>query len=279
MQKLKIHIVVLAFLGFRVSFAGGSAGTLDIKKFDNLGIEVAACGLDTVKESGKSDSVPATAMPRKVVTVERLAWRPAKDSLGLFPLECGKWALPLSYRGITSVGYMISNESNGFHLRIDNPYRIRTASYPRKLKTSKIRTRSKGFELGYYSHPSLHRNIYLLGNQQWKFQREKQKRNKKSHCQYTLSLGVGYSRTFLNSPTYVWKNNDFKRVPLAGYNYFALQAGATMEYRLKNKATVYLGYNLLGLAPYNWIIMPRKQFQMGVSLPTSYLIGAKHRPK
>ncbi len=214
----------------------------------------------------------SSTLPKKYITKENLPWRPLKDSLGLFPLSYADVVFPISSRGITSIGYMISNESNGFHLRFDNPYRIRTTSYLRKSKLPKIRTRSMGLELGYYSHPSLHRNIYLLGNKQWKFQRKK-------HWQYTLSLGIGYSRTFLNSPTYTIKNNEFRRVPLAGYNYLAFQVGSTVEYRLKNNASVYLGYNLLSLAPYNWILMPRNQFQMGVSIPTEYLIGAKHRPK
>ena len=223
-------------------------------------------GLDTVPKKDNSK------LPKKSMTKENLPWRPLKDSLGLFPLSCGDVVLPISSRSITSIGYMISNESNGFHLRFDNPYRIRTTSYLRKSKLPKIRTRSMGLELGYYSHPSLHRNIYVLGNRQWKFQKRK-------HWQYTLSFGVGYSRTFLTSPTYKLKDNEFRRVPLAGYNYLAVQGGATISYRFEKNSTVYIGYNLLSLAPYNWVIMPRKQFQMGISIPTEYLIGAKHRPK
>ena len=223
-------------------------------------------GLDTVPQKDNS------TLPKKLMTKENIPWRPLKDSLGLFPLSCGDVVLPISFRGITTLGYMISNESNGFHLRFDNPYRIRTTSYLRKSKLPKIRTRSMGLELGYYSHPSLHRNIYVLGNRQWKFQKRK-------HWQYTLSFGVGYSRTFLTSQTYKLKDNEFQRVPLAAYNYLAVQGGATIAYRFEKKSTVYIGYNLLNLAPYNWVIMPRKQFQMGISIPTEYLIGAKHRPK
>lgn len=267
MNYSKIKLGVLAFAVFVKSTLCGlgiSADASFTKKVNrNFGL------------TEQLDSVPVSSkrLPRKLTSVDYLSWRPAKDTLGIFPFHWGSNALPLSIRGTAAVGYMISNESHGFHVRIDNPYRIRTVNYPRKSKSPKIRTRSKGLEFGYYSHPSLHRNLYLLGTKQWKFQRKK-------HWQYTLSVGVGYSRTFLTSPTYVFKNNEFRRVPLAGYHYLALQAGTTLEYRLKQNASVYLGYNLLGLTPYNKILMPRMQFQMGCTVPVAlFNQTTKHRPK
>lgn len=200
--------------------------------------------------------------PRKEFMRETLPWNPHHDSLGLFPYRCGKYLMPISSRGTVASGFMLSNESKGFHVRFDNPYKVKTVRFPRKNYMAKVRSRSIGMELGYYSHPSLHRNIYVLGNTQWKYQARK-------HWNYSLTLGAGYSRTFLNNPTYKLKDGEFHRVPLAGYNYLALQMGTAVGYRIKGGASVYMGYSILSLAPYNWFLIPRKQFQLGLSLPAS----------
>jgi hypothetical protein len=201
-------------------------------------------------------------LPRKEFMRDTLPWNPHHDSMGLFPFRCGKYLMPISSRGTVTSGFMLSNESKGFHVRFDNPYKVKTVSFPRKNYMAKVRSRSIGMELGYYSHPSLHRNIYVLGNTQWKYQSRK-------HWNYSLTLGVGYSRTFLNNPTYQLKDGEFHRVPLAGYNYLALQMGTAVGYRIKGGASVYMGYSILSLAPYNWFLIPRKQFQLGLSLPAS----------
>ena len=205
-------------------------------------------------------------VPRKVKVKEVLPWRSVNDSVGLFPFTCGKVRMPLSLRGTESLGYMISNESMGFHARFDNPIKVKTVYYPRKKNLQKVRSRSLGMEFGYYSHPSLHRNLYLLGNTQWKYQSKK-------HWQYSLSAGAGYSRTFLNNPTYRLKDGEFQRVRMAGYNYLAIQLGVTLGYRIKGGSAVYMGYNVLALAPYNQFLIPRKQLQVGFTIPTSFWVG------
>lgn len=219
-----------------------------------------------------SDSLPiqATIMPRKIVSKEYFSLNPKRDTLGVYPYVCGSRKLPISSKGTTSLGYMVTDESQGFHVRIDNPYKRRWLLRPGK--NPKIRTKSFGLEFGLYSSPILHTNLYLLGTNQWKFQRGKR-------MNYTFLVGGGYSRTFLSSPTYRFKDNQFRKVPLAGYNYVGLQAGFTVEYRLKKDAAVYMGYNNLLLLPYNRLAYPRNQIQFGISIPTAWLWYAIRTPK
>ena len=191
--------------------------------------EVEIVQLDSLPLNKISNHAGHVRLSKRIVIKERLPWCPSgqsvhnevlKDSLGLFPFSCGKkW--PISSRGFVTGGYMISNESNGFHLRFDNPYKLKSVVFPRKNNLQKVRSRSMGVEFGYYSHPSLHRNLYLMANTEWKYQSKK-------HWNYGLTADMGYSRTFLNNPTYRLKDGDFQKVPFAGYNYLALHVGARM---------------------------------------------------
>jgi len=87
--------------------------------------------------------------PRKEFMRETLPWNPHHDSMGLFPYRCGKYLMPISSRGTVASGFMLSNESKGFHVRFDNPYKVKTVSFPRKNYMAKVRSRSIGMELGW----------------------------------------------------------------------------------------------------------------------------------
>ncbi len=267
MRKICLVLLWVVFaLDFNQSNAKGFAGVLIYKDLVNS----RSCFKDSVAITiGKVDS-------SRRISVKRFPLHPSKDTVGIYPWKLGNLSLPISSLGTTYIGYLGSDESQGFHVRIDNPFK-QTAKIKQTGKTL-YRTKSMGYELGFYSSSVLHTNIYLLATNQWKFKRIK-KSQKPGHFQYALIAGAGYSRTFLSDPVYRLKNDEFKRVPLAGYNYLALNTGFTLEYLLKQDATVYLGYNALFLTPYNRLIYPRNQIQMGVSFPTVFLFGAKHRPK
>jgi len=120
---------------------------------------------ETVVSIDPLDSVPLNDkfLPRRLPMRETLPWNPHQNSmLGLYPYRCGKYLMPISSRGTVASGFMLSNESKGFHVRFDNPCKVKTVSFPRKSYMAKVRSRSIGMELGCYSHPSLHRNLYLL---------------------------------------------------------------------------------------------------------------------
>jgi hypothetical protein len=269
-QRIQIGLVFFAMiLGF----------VTELKAFGEVGI----VQLDSLPLNKKSNrATQSLRLSKRIVIKERLPWYPSgqsvhnevlKDSLGLFPFSCGEKKWPISSRGFVTGGYMISNESNGFHLRFDNPYKLKSVVFPRKNNLQKVRSRSMGLEFGYYSHPSLHRNLYLMANKEWKYQSKK-------HWNYGLTAGMGYSRTLLNNPTYRLKDNEFQKVPFAGYNYVALQLGARVGYRIKRGASVYLGYDVLALTPYNRFLIPRKQLQLGLSVPANWFVdGFKLRPR
>jgi hypothetical protein len=260
-------VVSIKFLPF-----GKATGSLDGHSYDKIqrSLEFGCYNIDTISPKSTLEEKSPTRI------LVRYSLNPLKDTAGVYPYTLGGLKLPISNLGATYIGFLGSDESQGFHLRLDNPYKELT-KYKRNGKKL-VRTKSLGWELGFYSSAVLHTNIYLLATNQWKFKRIK-KSQKPGKLQYAFITGAGYSRTFLSDPVYRLKEGEFKRVPMAGYNYLALNAGLTVEYRLKHDATVYLGYNALLLTPYNRLVYPRNQIQMGISFPTQFLFSSKHRPK
>lgn len=84
-----------------------------------------------------------------------------------------------------------------------------------------------------------------------------------------FTAGVGYLHTFNTATTYVVNDEDeVSTIPLAGWNYFSPQFSVLLgkDYQVKNKnlVSVYGGFTLFGLIPYNHLFNANYSFELGM---------------
>ncbi len=125
-----------------------------------------------------------------------------------------------------------------------------------------IKDRFLTANIGWYHHPNFHDNIYLIT--EW------QSRKIRANGLFTeFSPGIGYSRTFIGSTTYVVNDaGAVNKVNSAGYNYALLSVGFGAGYNLAVRhdlpLALYSKISLLTLFPYNGFIYPRPTLEIGI---------------
>jgi hypothetical protein len=152
----------------------------------------------------------------------------------------------------------------GIRVGVEIP--VNTINMLKKTKNNGTKTilkeRYVSFNSGWYHHPDFHDNLYFTA--EWTMRRKYAGKLFKD-----ISIGTGYSRTFLGGTTYTVDNyGNVRIVKAAGYNYAMIVAGAGFGFDFseveKYTLSVFSRFNILTMFPYNSTIYFRPVFELGL---------------
>jgi hypothetical protein len=166
----------------------------------------------------------------------------------------------------------------GFKIGLEKPFSYTQIEKFRRNKIKRLyKERYLSYSMGMYYQDNYHTNIFpqaeLIA-----------RRQKNKGFYYERSLGLGFSRTFVNSPTFsVSDDGKIVEQPLSGNWYGLASIGGGIGYNayLKNQRpySVYLKLHLMVMYPYNTFITPRPTIGIGYNYNFSGLGEASPRLK
>jgi hypothetical protein len=159
--------------------------------------------------------------------------------------------------------YMSSVTYPGFKVGIEYLTKVTKKGKQKSWGTKEIfKERYWTLNMGFYHHPNIHDNLYLIIERQYRRQYSK-------GFFLDISPGIGYSRTFLGMETYALADNGtVSKKPLAGYNYLMLSTGGSLGYdfsKTKNRPIkIFLKPSIFAIRPYNSNSYLRPTYEIGM---------------
>lgn len=147
-------------------------------------------------------------------------------------------------------------------------YPIRTSTIIKTKRKQRIKTHIKSQEVGlnnllFAQHPVIqHMGILPTYQLQWK---------RNSGFNYQASIGLGYGRIHLLSPTFIQTNQGFEQVNHPGYNVAMAKAAVGIGHKIKISKTYSIYPNIqlseIITTPVNSFIAANTGFSMGLMIP------------
>jgi hypothetical protein len=166
----------------------------------------------------------------------------------------------------------------GFKIGVEKPFSYTQIEKFRRNKIKRLyKERYLSYSMGMYYQNNYHTNVFpqveLIA-----------RRQKSKGFYYERSLGLGFSRTFVNSPTFsISDDGKIEEQSLSGNWYGLASIGGGIGYNayLKNQRpySIYLKLHLMVMYPYNTFITPRPTIGIGYNYNFSGLGEASPRLK